>query len=42
MDARKTLLDLIPYFHAFYARHKMPDALEVARNIGIAVSKMKP
>lgn len=39
-EDRRRLLALIPSFHGYFARTKDPIALDVARNIGIALRKL--
>lgn len=40
-EADKTrILNLIPFFHGYYARTKNPEALEVARSLGIAAKNI--
>lgn len=39
-EDKDKLLDLIPYFHGVFARTKDPQALEVAKNLGIAVKNL--
>lgn len=41
-EDRKKLLNLIPFFHGFFARTKNPTALEIAKDLGIAANKLKP
>ena len=40
-ETNKRLLALIPYFHGVFARTKNPLALEIARDLGIAVKNTK-
>lgn len=35
------LLNLVSFFHGYYARSKDPEALEIAKNIGIALKDTK-
>jgi len=39
-EDKDKLLNLIPLFHGVFARTKDPQALEVAKNLGIAVKKL--
>lgn len=41
-EDRKKLLALVPTFHGVFARTKDTYALDIARNIGITTSKLKP
>lgn len=40
-EDRDTFLKAIPFFHGYYARTKDSNALEIARNLGIAADKLK-
>jgi len=40
-ESNRKLLARIPYFHEVFARTKDPIALEIAKNLGIAVKNTK-
>lgn len=40
-ETKNRLLTLIPYFHGVFARTKNPDALEVAKSLGVAIKETK-
>ena len=41
LKTRKDLLNLIPFFHGFFARNKDEYSLQIARDLGVAVGKIK-